>query len=75
MEGLKKGQKELQYLLKEYEMYMEQLEEIKFETGNLLMQVPNAKEILEIKGIGLVTATGIIAEIGDISRFEDARQI
>lgn len=74
-EGLKMGQKELQYLLKEYEMYLEQLEEIKVEMGSLLKQVPGAKEILEIKGIGLVTATGIIAEIGDISRFEDARQI
>jgi transposase len=74
-EGLKMGQKELQYLLKEYEMYLEQLEEIKVEMKILLMQVPGAKEILEIKGIGLVTATGIIAEIGDISRFECARQI
>ena len=74
-EGLRMGQKELEYLLKEYEMYLEQLEEIKSEMEILLMQVPGAKEILEIKGIGLVTATAIIAEIGDISRFEDARQI
>ena len=74
-EGLRMGQKELEYLIKEYEMYLGQLEEIKSEMEILLMQVPGAKEILEIKGIGLVTATAIIAEIGDISRFEDARQI
>jgi transposase len=74
-EGLRMGQKELEYLLKEYEMYLEQLEEIKSEMEILLVQVQGAKEILEIKGIGIVTATAIIAEIGDISRFEDARQI
>lgn len=74
-EGLRMGQKELEYLLKEYEMYLEQLEEIKSEMEILLVQVQGAKEILEIKGVGIVTATAIIAEIGDISRFEDARQI
>jgi transposase len=74
-EGLRMGQKELEYLMKEYEMYLEQLEEIKSEMEKLLIQVPGAKEILKIKGIGIVTATAIIAEIGDISRFEDARQI
>ena len=74
-EGLKMGQKQLEYLLKEYEMYLEQLEEIKVEMETLLIQVPHAKKILEVKGIGIVTATGIIAEIGDISRFEDARQV
>lgn len=74
-EGLRMGRKELEYLMKEYEMYLEQLEEIKAEMEILLVQVPGAKEILEIKGIGLVTATAIIAEIGDISRFENARQI
>ncbi|MCX8167322.1 MAG: IS110 family transposase [Candidatus Micrarchaeota archaeon] len=74
-EGLRMAQKELEYLLKEYEMYLEQLEEIKAEMEILLLNIPGAKEILEIKGIGLVTATAIIAEIGDISRFEDARQI
>ncbi len=74
-EGLRMGRKELEYLMKEYEMYLEQLEEIKAEMEILLVQVPGAKEILKIKGIGLVTATAIIAEIGDISRFEDARQI
>lgn len=74
-EGLRMGRKELAYLMKEYEMYLEQLEEIKAEMEILLVQVPGAKEILEIKGIGIVTATAIIAEIGDISRFENARQI
>src|SRR5690606_33626040 len=63
------------YLLSEHEMYLKQLEEIKSEMEKLLTQVPGAKEVLEIKGMGIVSAASIIAEIGDISRFEDARQI
>jgi len=74
-EGLKMAVKELEYLLREYEMYTMQLEEIKAEMEELLKQIPGAKEILEIKGMGLVSAASIISEIGDISRFEDARQI
>lgn len=74
-EGLKMAVKELEYLLKEYEMYIMQLEEVKAEMEELLKLIPGAKEILEIKGMGLVSAAGIISEIGDISRFEDARQI
>ncbi len=67
--------KELKYLLREYEMHMDQLKEIKAEMEELLKQVPGAKEVLDIKGIGIISVTSIIAEIGDISRFEDARQI
>lgn len=74
-EALKMGAKELQYLMSEYGVYEKQLEEIKAEMESLLKKVPGAKEALKIKGMGFVTAAGIIAEIGDISRFQDARQI
>lgn len=74
-EGLKVAAIELEYLLREYEMYTRQLEGIKTEMETLLRQVPGAKEVLEIKGMGIVSAASIISEIGDISRFEDARQI
>jgi len=41
----------------------------------LLLQVPNAIKLLNIKGIGLVTATTFVGETGDIHRFEHPRQI
>ena len=41
----------------------------------LLFQVPNVKELLAIKGIGVVTVAGFIAEVGDIGRFEHPKQI
>ena len=64
--------KELKYLLREYEMY-DQLKKLK-EMEELLKQVPEQRKFLN-QGIGIISVTSIIAEIGDISRFEDARQI
>lgn len=41
----------------------------------MLLKVPNASKLVDIKGIGMVTAAVIVSEIGDISRFKDPRQI
>lgn len=41
----------------------------------LSMELPFIENILEIKGLGIRTVTGILAEIGDITRFTEARQI
>jgi transposase len=74
-EAHKMGIMELSYLISEYDIYVKQIDEIKVEMESLLEQIPGAKKALKIKGMGLVTVAGIIAEIGDISRFQDARQI
>jgi len=65
----------LQNLLAEYELYREQYEALEQLMQELLMQVPNAEKLLAIKGIGLVTAATFVGEVGDISRFQDPRQI
>lgn len=62
-------------LLQQYEMILEQQESIECLMQEILLRVPNASKILEIKGIGVLTAVVIISEIGDISRFKDPRQI
>ena len=41
----------------------------------LTKEIPGFEKLLEIKGIGLVTAAGFIAEIGDIKRFSHPKQI
>ena len=38
-------------------------------------EIPYAKNILEISGIGENTLSGILAEMGDISRFDDVKEI
>lgn len=38
-------------------------------------KIPHAGNILEISGIGENTLSGILAEMGDISRFDDVKEI
>jgi len=38
-------------------------------------QLPEVAEMLKIKGVGLVTVAGFLAEVGDIQRFDSPRQI
>ena len=74
-EGLRSARKELEILIKEYEMKEEHYAEIMEEIEKMIKEIKNTEKLLEIKGIGILTVSGIIAEIGDISRFESAKQI
>lgn len=74
-EGLRAAETSLRMLLAEYEMKKQQLEEIMVLVEELIYQIPGIKEVLKIKGIGLVTAAGFMAEVGDLSRFDHPKQI
>ena len=37
--------------------------------------LPGVKRLLQVRGFGLVAAIGILAEIGDVARFESAKQL
>ncbi|MDA8441992.1 MAG: IS110 family transposase [Peptococcaceae bacterium] len=74
-EGLKAAENDLMFLLQNYEMYMQQYELTMALVEQLAMQIPGLEEMVKIKGVGLITAAGFIAEVGDISRFEHPRQI
>jgi len=65
----------LQNLLTQYEMVMQQKQDIEQLMQELLIKVPNASKLVGIKGMGMVAAAVIASEIGDISRFNDPRQI
>jgi len=65
----------LQNLLAEYDLYCQQYDKLEQLMQELLMQVPNADKLLDIKGVGLITAATFVGEVGDISRFQDPRQI
>lgn len=66
---------ELLTLLEDYTMRMRQYERTMVLVKQLAVQIPAFKEMLKIKGVGLVTAAGFIAEVGDITRFEHPKQI
>lgn len=74
-EGLVAAENDLAILIEDYEMRMRQYERTMLMVEQLAYQIPGMLEILKIKGIGLVTAAGFIAEVGDISRFEHPKQI
>lgn len=67
--GLRAAENELQCLLEQYITYMRQYEATMSLLEELIIQIPGVTEILAIKGIGLITAAGFLAEVGDINRF------
>ena len=52
-----------------------QLSDIENKLNERCMEIPHAKNILAISGIGENILSGILAEMGDISRFDDVKEI
>ena len=53
----------------------EQLSDIENQLNQKCLEIPHAKNILEISGIGENILSGILAEMGDIVRFDDVKEI
>ena len=66
---------EISLLIEDYERLHLRLEQIMKLIEELVMKVPYAKKLLQINGIGIKTVSGFIAEVGDVSRFTDPKQI
>lgn len=76
--GLKGGDSvrmELWLLLEDYRCKQEQLEKINTILETETKKVENAEKLLAIKGVGLITVAGFLAEVGDIRRFNSPKQI
>lgn len=74
-EGLDTARMEMSLLLEDYDRLQNRLKQITELLETLVRQVSYAEKLLQIKGIGMKTVSGFIAEVGDISRFNDAKQI
>ena len=74
-EGLWAAENDLMMLLEDYEIKMKQLDRLMKMVESLVNQIPGIHEVLKIKGVGLVTVAGFMAEVGDISRFDHPKQI
>lgn len=53
----------------------ELLDEAEAEIHQKFREIPYAENILEIRGVGENILSGILAEMGDITRFDDAKEI
>lgn len=77
--GIKGGETAARYLIKwqvdEIMRLDEELQKIENELHEKCREIPHAGNILEINGIGENILSGIVAEMGDVSRFDDAKEI
>ena len=65
----------MKLLLEDYEAKKRQYASIMVALEEAVKRVPGTDRLLAIKGIGLVTVAGFLAETGDLGRFESPKQI
>ena len=66
---------ELGHLLNDLDIYAARLDELLHRIEGILVEIPYVDKLMEIKGIGLITVSGFLAEVGDIKRFDNPKQL
>lgn len=73
--GLTEARMEIRDLIEDYELHTKRLERVNDLIKELCQQIRHVDKLLEIKGIGITTVAGFIAEVGDITRFNDTKEL
>ena len=77
--GIKSGYEmaaaEIHYLLDTHDRLENEIQRLDEKTETLCSSMDEVKRLMEIKGIALITATGIVSELGDIRKYENANQV
>lgn len=73
--ALVEAKQDLQRLLEQYESILEMLEKIEKDILSLLGEIPLAKQIQSIKGIGSIFTAAILAGAGDLKQYAHGRQL
>ena len=74
-EGAVAARMEIRMLFEDYESRSERLQEVMNLINELVKQIPMAEKLLEIKGVGIKTVSGFLAEVGDINRFNNPKEL
>ena len=74
-DGTDAGREAVKWFAEQILKLNEQLAVIETELHKKCMEIPYAENILEINGVGENILAGILAEMGDISRFDDVKEI
>lgn len=74
-DGIDGGREAVQWFAKQVIQLESKLEELETVLHQKFRKIPYAENILEIEGVGENTLAGILAEMGDISRFDDVKEI
>jgi len=75
LEGGEAARLEIWILVNDYISKVEQLDRLDAFLKEKIMEVPNVEKLLAIKEVGLSTVIGFVAEVGDIGRFTDPKQV
>lgn len=74
-QGVTMARQELQFLMSQYDLIRQQLDQLEAQIAQLLVKIPGAQQMLRIPGLGLSTVAGFLAEVGDLSLFTSWHQI
>ncbi len=74
-DGMDAGRTAVKWFVGQIQALDEELALIEEQINQKCQEIPHAENILEISGIGENTLSGILAEMGDISRFDDVKEI
>ena len=74
-EGAISARLEIRMLLEDYESRNARLQEVLTLIEELVKQIPMAEKLLDIKGVGIKTVSGFLAEVGDITRFSNPKEL
>lgn len=66
---------EIRMLIEDYESRNARLQEVMNLIEELVSKIPTAEKLLEIKGVGIKTVSGFLAEVGDISCFNNPKEL
>ena len=66
---------EIKMLIEEYEVKTARMQEVMALIEELVKQIPMAEKLLDIKGVGMRTVSGFLAEVGDVSRFNSPKEL
>lgn len=66
---------EFNILLEDYNKLCARIVHIESKAQNLVLSIPWASNVVDIKGIGVLSVAAIVSEIGDISKFDDGKQL
>lgn len=73
--GLTMARHEIRYLMDQYQAIQERIEAHEALLEELVLHVPGARQMMEIKGVSSMTVAGFYAEVGGLSNYRDPRQI
>jgi transposase len=73
--GLRFARKEIQNLLDQYELFKDQINELDQDLHELVEEVPGAKKMIDMKGIGATSVAIFFAEVGDVRNYKHPQQL